>query len=272
LIESQLFGHVKGAFTGATSDRTGLLGFPCELASTTPDGQHDSYSSPLTIFLDEIGELSLDIQVKLLSVLQNRSFYRVGDFECERPFHGKIVAATNRNLGRAMQSGEFREDFYYRLCADTIESPSLSEQLKECPDDIDILTRYIAAERVLKGLPEEAERLATSAVAWIKARLPSDYAWPGNIRELEQCVRSILVRGSYQPPRWPAARSHPFPQEVTQRFLAGQLTAAEVQRHYYSLVRAQTASRKAAAERLQVDARTLDRWVDNQLVASYRRA
>ncbi|MCZ6664310.1 MAG: sigma-54 factor interaction domain-containing protein, partial [Gammaproteobacteria bacterium] len=128
LIESELFGHCEGSFTGAVRDRQGWF----------------EVCPPLgTVFLDEIGELDPTIQVKLLRVLQSRRFQRLGE-TTDREFHGKIIAATNRDLSSAMRGGEFREDFYYRLCADVIRTPSLREQLAEAPDDLGNLILFIA--------------------------------------------------------------------------------------------------------------------------------
>ena len=114
LIESELFGHAKGAFTDAKTDRQGFL-----------DETHCPRCG--TVLLDEIGELDEHIQVKLLRVLQSREFQRVGDSQT-RKFVGKIIAATNRDLAAEMEAGRFREDLYYRLCADRIETPSLQAQ------------------------------------------------------------------------------------------------------------------------------------------------
>ena len=108
LIESELFGHRRGSFTGAVEDRTGWL------ESCGPHG---------TVFLDEIGELDPGIQVKLLRVLQTRTFQRIGETD-ERRFEGKIIAATNRNLDEELEGGDFRADFYYRLCADRVTTPT----------------------------------------------------------------------------------------------------------------------------------------------------
>ncbi len=117
LIESELFGHRRGSFTGAVADRQGWL----ELCP--PLG---------TVFLDEIGEVEPAIQVKLLRVLETRTFTRLGETR-PRHFRGKVVAATNRDLASELRSGRFREDFYYRLCADTIETPTLAERLRRRP-------------------------------------------------------------------------------------------------------------------------------------------
>lgn len=115
LIESELFGHRRGAFTGAVSDRRGWLEI-CE-----PGG---------AVFLDEIGDLDPVVRVKLLRVLETRTFQPVGGTTSRR-FHGKIIAATNRDLAEGMRTGQFRPDFYYRLCSDVIVTPSLHDQLRE---------------------------------------------------------------------------------------------------------------------------------------------
>ncbi len=129
LIESELFGHRRGAFTGALEDRAGWM----------------EVCQPLgTVFLDEIGELDPLIQVKLLRVLQTREFQRLGDTKT-RPFKGKIIAATNRDLGREMNDGRFRRDFYYRLCSDMVMTPSLRQQLEESPVDLRSMIFFIAS-------------------------------------------------------------------------------------------------------------------------------
>ena len=148
------------------------------------------------MFLDEIGDLDPAIQVKLLRVIQTRRFQRLGETE-GRPFRGKVIAATNRDLAAAMAAGRFREDLYYRLCSDLIRTPTLAEQLEQAPEDLANLVRHIA--RRLVG--REAEALAEEALVWIRRELGPSYPWPGNIRELEQCVRNVLVRGEYRPAR-----------------------------------------------------------------------
>jgi hypothetical protein len=180
LIESELFGHRRGAFTGALEDRAGWL---------------EVCPAMGTVFLDEIGELDPLIQVKLLRVLQTRRFQRLGDTQ-PRHFKGKIIAATNRDLAAEMAAGRFREDFYYRLCSDMIRTPGLREQLQDSPDELRGLVLFIA--RRLAG--EAAEGLAEEVVLWVRKHLGADYAWPGNFRELEQCVRNILIRHEYHPP------------------------------------------------------------------------
>ena len=247
LIESELFGHRRGAFTGALQDRRGWL-------EVCPQWG--------TVFLDEIGDLDTAIQVKLLRVVQTRTFQPVGD-TAERHFHGKIIAATNRNLAEAMRQGALREDFYYRLCADLIVTPSLRDQLRESPAVLRELILYIA--RRLAG--PQAEALAGEVEACIVKHLGREYPWPGNIRELEQCVRSVLIRKEYRPPepRPLAARD-----EFASALDRGTLTADELLRHYCTLVYAQTGSYEETARRLQLDRRTVKSKVDPQLLAVLR--
>src|SRR5207244_4143346 len=139
------------------------------------------------VFLDEIGELDAGIQVKLLRVLQTGRFQKLGASD-DLEFRGKIIAATNRDLAAEMRAGRFREDFYYRLCADRITTPSLREQLADAPDDLHDMLRFIARKEIGEA---EAESLAAEVGDWIRQNLGRDYPWPGNFRELEQCVRNV---------------------------------------------------------------------------------
>jgi len=244
LIESELFGHRRGAFTGALQDRRGWL------EVCPPRG---------TVFLDEIGDLDASIQVKLLRVLQTRTFQPLGD-TTDRQFHGKLIAATNRDLSAAMQAGHFREDFYYRLCSDLIVTPSLHEQLRESPGVLRELLLFMA-QRVVG---DEAEALAAEVETWIVQHLGRDYRWPGNIRELEQCVRNVLVRQEYRPLQTRPRSPH---EECFAAFAGGLLTADELLRRYCTLVYAQTGSYEETARRLQLDRRTIKSKIDQELLA-----
>lgn len=173
LIESELFGHKKGAFTGAIEGHAGVL------ARCTRHG---------AIFLDEIGEIGVPLQIKLLRVLQEREYSPVGGHEVER-FSGRVIAATNRPLDDLRARGEFRDDFYYRLCSDVIEVPSLAVRLQEDPREIDVLLTVIL-RRIVGDDAAEAHALVRTA---IDRDLGPDYAWPGNVRELEQCARRVLL-------------------------------------------------------------------------------
>ena len=179
LIESELFGHCRGAFTGALTDRPGWL---------------ECCPSHGAVFLDEIGELDPTLQVKLLRVVQDGSYSRIGEAR-QQQFAGKLVAATHRDLVEAMHEGRFREDLYYRLCSDQIRTPALREQFDDRPDALRGLISFIAQGLVAS----EAESLTNEVETWIIAHIGADYAWPGNFRELEQCVRNVLVRQKYEP-------------------------------------------------------------------------
>ncbi len=166
LIESELFGHVKGAFTGAVADKVGRF----QLA----DGG--------TLFLDEIGELDPDLQTKLLRVLQEGEFERIGSAETRR-VDVRIVAATNRNLRRAMEQNTFRPDLYYRLAVFPIEVPPL--RLRR--DDIPLLTwHFIAKKQGRLG------RTINSIPANVMQTLV-EYDWPGNVRELENVIERAMI-------------------------------------------------------------------------------
>lgn len=247
LIESELFGHRRGAFTGAVEDREGWL------ETCGPHG---------TVFLDEIGDLDPGIQVKLLRVLQERVFQRIGEQE-ERRFEGKIIAATHRDLAAEMGAGHFRPDFYYRVCADRIETPGLRVQLADSPDEIgrllDVLARRIAGDAEGPALAGEAQR-------WIAQQLGDAYPWPGNVRELEQCVRNVLVRGAYVPPRAPRERD----EDLSAQLAEGRLSADELLRRYCTEVYAEVGSYEETARRLGLDRRTVKAKIDPQRLAALR--
>ncbi|MGO8674843.1 MAG: sigma 54-interacting transcriptional regulator [Limisphaerales bacterium] len=170
LFESEFFGHVKGAFTGAIRDRPGRF--------ETADGG--------TLFLDEIGEVPLDMQGKLLRVLQEKRYERVGD-DLTRQADVRIIGATNRDLKKEVAAGRFREDLYYRLHV----FPIYVAALKERKEDIPLLARHFV-ELSVKGLRCPKPRLTRAAVAGLQ-----DYDWPGNVRELRNVIERgvILARG-----------------------------------------------------------------------------
>ena len=248
LIESELFGHRRGAFTGALEDREGWL----EVCSALG-----------TVFLDEIGELETQIQVKLLRVLQARSFQRVGETQ-DRRFQGKLIAATNRDLADEIASGRFREDLYYRLCADVIRTPTLREQIADSPGELPGLISVLA--RRIVGEPD-AEALTREVVAFAAQELGHEYPWPGNVRELEQCVRNVLIRGHYRPPEIPLPTGT---DELAELVRTGSLSADELLRRYCTQVYAQTGSYQAAARRLGLDRRTVKAKVDPELLERLR--
>ncbi len=166
LLESELFGHERGAFTGADSNRVGAF----------------EEASGGTIFLDEIGELPIELQTKLLSVLENREIRRVGSNQ-QRPVDVRVIAATNRDLRAAVNAGRFREDLYYRIAVVQIKLPPLRQRLDDLP---------LLAEMLLKRMGTADERIEAILSAEFVRGLRSA-AWPGNIRELRNYLEQYLV-------------------------------------------------------------------------------
>lgn len=247
LVESELFGHRRGAFTGAVADRKGWLEACPELGS---------------VFLDELGDLDPGIQVKLLRVIETRTFHPVGE-TAGREFRGKLIAATNRDLAAAMRKQQFREDLYYRLCSDQVTTPSLAEQLADSPGVLRELVYYMA--RRVAG--PEGEDLAGEVMEWIAGNLGAEYAWPGNYRELEQCIKNVLIRRNYRPSRTGA--EDPV-EEFVLEARAGRLTADELLGRYVTVVYSRTASYEETARRLGLDRRTVKAKVDKGLLGRLR--
>jgi transcriptional regulator with GAF, ATPase, and Fis domain len=184
LVESELFGHEKGAFTGATQQRRGRF----ELA----DGG--------SLFLDEIGELSLEAQAKLLRVLQEKEFERVGGTRTLRS-DARLIAATNRDLHARVSGGEFRSDLFYRLNVFPLVVPPLRERRPDIPA---LVTRFL--EKSSRKLGKAFEGVAPEFIERAMA-----YHWPGNVRELENVIEraAILSRGPLlEPLGWSLARDH----------------------------------------------------------------
>jgi two-component system nitrogen regulation response regulator GlnG len=169
LLESELFGHEKGAFTGAETKRIGKF----ELCN---EG---------TLFLDEIGDMTPLMQTKILRVLQDQTFERVGGSQTIRTT-ARIIAATNRNLEKAIEDKEFRSDLYYRLNVYTIKLPALRDR----GDDISLLASYFV-RRFARELGKEISGISTEAMKILK-----DYHWPGNVRELQSLIKHALLQST----------------------------------------------------------------------------
>lgn len=202
--------------------------------------------------------MDLSIQVKLLRVIETRRFSAVGD-TAPRDFYGKLIAATNRDLPSAIRAGKFREDLYYRLCADLIQTPSLADQIRDSPEVLHELLLYMT----LRTVGDEAERALPEVEEWIAGHLPVDYGWPGNYRELEQCVRNVIIRRSYQP----LGQAVDTEDSFTIRFRAGELTADELLAHYAARVYSLAGSYEEAARRMGLDRRTVKAKVEKYLEA-----
>ncbi|MBN2528793.1 MAG: sigma-54-dependent Fis family transcriptional regulator [Deltaproteobacteria bacterium] len=244
LVEAELFGYVRGAFTGAQKDTEGFL---------------DQGGPFCTLFLDEVGDVSADIQVKLLRVLQSGEYTRVGTRTVRR-FEGKVVAATNLNLPKRMTENRFREDLYFRLCSDVISTPSLAEQIADDSSELTTIVRQLACNIAGEA---ECEGLTGETMTFIETHMPESYEWPGNIRELEQCVCNILVRGHYTPMTGRVPSAVDFGELLQQ----GKMTADELVNTYCTHVYAQTQSFVETAKRLNIDRRTVKSKVDEILLA-----
>ena len=208
LLESELFGHVKGAFTGAVAERRGRF----------------AVAGRGTIFLDEVGDTSLELQAKLLRVLEDREFHPVGSDRAVRT-EARVVAATHRDLEQRVREGTFREDLYYRLRVVEIRIPPLRER----PADIPLLARHFvtkAAHDLGRREPEIADEVM-QALLW--------HVWPGNVRELENCLKRAVVLSTGSVLRVEhlglavAAETAPFPtlEQVEAEHLRRALAAAE---------------------------------------------
>jgi transcriptional regulator with GAF, ATPase, and Fis domain len=184
LLESELFGHVKGAFTGAHRDKVGRF----ELA----DGG--------TLFLDEIGDISLEVQTKLLRVLQEMTFERVGSSEPVR-VDVRVIAATHQNLEALITQGRFREDLYYRLNVISLPVPPLRERREDVPELVQHFLRLYS-----QRCGKEVAHVDDDALACLKA-----YHWPGNVRQLENVIERAVVIAE-----GPLVTSHELPPELLQ--------------------------------------------------------
>lgn len=235
ILESELFGHERGAFTGAISRKIGKF----ELAS------------PGTIFLDEIGDMSLDLQVKLLRVLENRDFMRVGGSEMIK-LNSRFLFATNTDLEKAVAEGGFREDLYYRINVVTLKIPPLRERR----DDIPLLVRHYMRE-----LSRENERPLPTIDAQVMDAL-NGFSWPGNVRELKNVIENMVIfckddrltidlLPSQLLKRQPATSAITVPPGMT-------MEALEREAIYQALARV-NGNKTRAAEALGIGLRTLQR-------------
>jgi len=239
LFESELFGHERGAFTGAVAARRGLL-------ETSTGG---------TCFLDEIGELTAPLQAKLLRTLQEHSIRRVGGNDAI-PVDVRVIAATNRDLRRLVAEGGFRDDLYYRLNVVTITVPPLRERAS----DTQLLAQHFL-EMFARRSGRAVKRLAPEAIALLAA-----YRWPGNVRELEHVIERATALSSSEtllpdvfPPHLREARDH------APRLPADGMTLEDVKRWYVNKVLEESGGNKVrAAELLGIDRRTLYRILERQ--------
>ena len=231
VLESELFGHEKGAFTGAVSFKPGLI----ELA----DGG--------TLFLDEIGEMEPDSQVKLLRVLESHAFFRVGGTR-RRSVDMRLVAATNRDLAEAIRANEFRQDLYYRINTIALTLPPLRER----PEDVGLLAVHFLEQNAAYG----RKRLSPAALRCMEA-----YGWPGNVRELQHAIQRAVILGK---------GDEIEPEDLPAELLAGRGGATDrageggtleemERRHIIATLRQVGSHRAKAAALLGIDPKTLYR-------------
>jgi transcriptional regulator with PAS, ATPase and Fis domain len=260
LVESALFGHEKGAFTGAIKRVAGAF----------------ERANGGTLLLDEITEMRLDLQSKLLRVLQEQEFERVGGTETMK-VDVRIIATTNRNIEQSVERGEFRRDLFYRLSVMPIQIPPLRDR----PEDIPILAQHFA-QRVASDLSREISAIAPDALALLQR-----YSWPGNVRELQHAVEraviltpgSVLVASSFDPIRTSVGgRRTPMPglgmvgrsESATEGSLV--LTTLNIEEAEARLVEraldATKGNRTKAAQLLGVSVRTLRNKLAGQREAS----
>jgi DNA-binding NtrC family response regulator len=237
LLESALFGHREGSFTGAIRDHKGI--FQCA-------GNHGS------VFLDEIGEVSEAVQVKLLRVLQSGEYQPIGSAKKDF-FAGKIIAATHRNQGQHVDAGRMREDFYYRLCGDQVRTISLREILDDSPKELDVFISFICEK--LFGQRGGAE-LSPRISKIMAEAMPADYKWPGNFRELEQAVRNIVITGEYHP-----AEGRSKVNDINEYYEGCAFKMNQWVSLYAEQAYQRFGSYLEAGNRLGVDQRTLKKWV-----------
>jgi len=238
LIESELFGHKKGAFTGAVDDHEGIF---------------QRCSQYGAIFLDEIGEISYPIQIKLLKVLEERLYSPVGSHEIRR-FDGRIIAATNRPLEDLVMKGHMRSDFYYRLCSDIITVAPLRDRIQDDPGELEDLLNVIVG----KILGVEAPEVVDYLLSLIAEQQGLEYDWPGNVRELAQCVRRLLLNQNYEGlPAEPAGRPARLVMDLDQGTIDAQTL---VRRYCHSLYR-RYGTYGEVARRTKLDRRTVKRYI-----------
>jgi len=237
LLESELFGHVRGAFTGASGDKTGLF----------------EHANGGTLLLDEIGELPIGLQAKLLRVLQEGEIRRVGD-QKTRTVDVRVLAATARDLEAETRAGRFREDLFYRINVVVIELPPLRER----QDDIAPLARHFAARLALRF--RRPVSLSDASIAWLE-----EQEWPGNVRQLENAIERAAVLTNREVLSPADFRNEPLPSPLSQdagekgegRGTLREVTDAAERLAIIEALRATDGNRRDAAKLLGVSLRTL---------------
>lgn len=239
IIESELFGHKKGAFTGAVDNYDGVF------ARSSAHG---------AILLDEIGDVSPHVQLKLLRILQERTFSPVGSHETVQ-FRSRVIAATNRPLDDLRRRGEMRDDFFYRLCSNTITVPPLRTRIRENPRELDLLLDHV----VRRTLGRPSEEMARTIRRILAGTVGGNYGWPGNVRELEQAVRRIVITRRYdgdQAPR-PTDRHGRLHGAIDR----GESSAREILAAYCAMLYERHGTYEAVSQVTALDRRTVKKYI-----------
>ncbi|MEA1966673.1 MAG: sigma 54-interacting transcriptional regulator [Thermodesulfobacteriota bacterium] len=239
LLESELFGHKKGAFTGAVDDYHGVF---------------DRCSPYGSILLDEIGEVSSHVQIKLLQVLQERIFTPVGSHVQSR-FNGRVIAATNRSEKDILEGKVFREDFYYRLCSDIIEVPPLRERISQDATELNDLLVFTVQRMAGTSSREFVQRVQRV----IDKQLGPDYHWPGNVRELEQCVRRVLLRKSYEGVK--KIENPGLKEQLVSGVKKGDIDVSTLVSGYCTLLYKEHGTYEEVSRRTNLDRRTVKKYI-----------
>jgi len=241
LIESELFGHRKGAFTGAVENYEGVF---------------DRCSIHGALFLDEIGDITIPVQIKLLQVLQERIFSPVGSHKLKR-FEGRVIAATNRSIEELRRAGNFRDDFFYRLCSDVIVVPTLHQRIEESPSELEQMVNLL----ITRITGEESTSLTDMVLETLKRDLPPDYQWPGNVRELGQAIRRILLTQHYEGDI--SVTSPNLGEEFVEKIYTGTLKVTELLNNYCNFLYKRFGTYQEVASRTGLDPRTVKKYLGN---------
>ncbi len=242
LLESELFGHRKGAFTGAVEDYPGVF---------------DRCSPHGAILLDEIGEVANHVQIKLLQVLQDRVFAPVGSHVKSR-FQGRVIAATNRSMDDIAGGRVLRDDFYYRLSSDVIEMPPLRKRILQEPEELTALLKF-TVERIMGT---QCDELVKKVLRMINRELGNDYHWPGNVRELEQCVKQVMLRRGYE--QLQKKKKDDVKHRLIKGLEKGDMTVSELTSGYLQLLYDKHGAYEKVARRAGMDRRTVKKYIDQQ--------
>ena len=239
LLESELFGYKKGAFTDAKSDKKGLI----------------FEANEGTLFLDEITEMPLTLQAKLLRVIEEREVRPLGDTN-SYPIDVRIVSTSNRDIGSSIQQGRFREDLYYRLKVIDIEMPPLRERREDIP---------ILLQHFINKFSKELKK-GISGVSEDALKILLNYSWPGNVRELENIIQRAITLSQHEvilPEDLPASIIQKIDEKLFEKALEKKFTLNQLEKEYIKRVLIETGGNKSkAAERLGLDRKTLYRKLE----------